>query len=187
MYKTYFSYIISLIILLSSCKKYLAEKPDASLAVPSTVQDYQALLDRTNLLNTKNASWDETSSDDYYLPITTYSSLNGKNRDAYIWEYNNYSDYPNDWSFGYDAVYVANLAIEGIKKVPINQQNLHNGIIFMALRCFSVLIISSKPHLYSPNPTILALLQKIGVSLYEYPQISILFLPGRITRILMTK
>src|SRR5690606_17721527 len=100
-----------------SCKKYLNDKPDKSLVVPKTIADFQALLDNTNELNHKSPSWDIASADNYYLPPSEYNTLTNYERKAYIWEDDPHDDYSNDWSYIYDVVYRANIALQGIKEI----------------------------------------------------------------------
>lgn len=102
---------------LLSCKKYLNDKPDKSLVVPKTIADFQALLDNTNELNHKSPSWDIASADNYYLPPSEYNTLTNYERKAYIWEDDPHDDYSNDWSYIYDVVYRANIALQGIKEI----------------------------------------------------------------------
>lgn len=109
---------------LSSCKKYLDAKPDKSLQVPSSVTDLQALLDYGNYMNGYNGvSFGEASADNYYLSDDSYNQLSEENRNAYIWNNKNYSNFPNDWAFVYNIVNVSNVVLDNIRTIPATAQN----------------------------------------------------------------
>lgn len=111
---------------LLSCKKYLDAKPNKSLQVPSTVPDLQALLDYGSFLNGRGVSFDEASSDNYYLTTDIYNAFAQENRNTYTWQNNNYSNYPNDWSYIYDIVNAANVVLDHVGHIPVNAQNQAN-------------------------------------------------------------
>lgn len=123
----YFPLIMTLFfvtIIGNSCKKYLDEKPDRSLKVPSTIADLQALLDLGSFMNGNSVSFDEASVDNYYLPSGAYNSLGPYERYAYSWQNKPYTKYPNDWSIIYDVINVANITLDNIEKIEHNEQNL---------------------------------------------------------------
>lgn len=124
------------------CKKYLDKKPDKSLAVPATVKDLQALLDNTTFNNERSPSWDEASSDGYYLSAEDYNSLATYEQKAYLWEDYNHQTYPNDWSIIYDAIYYSNVVLEGAEKISSNDQikaeldNVKGSALFLRAQSF---------------------------------------------------
>jgi len=64
------------ILIIQSCKKdWLNEKPSQNLAVPTTLQDCQALLDNAFIINQNSNVLGETASDDYYVLSSTYNSF----------------------------------------------------------------------------------------------------------------
>lgn len=102
----------------SSCKKYLDKKPDSTLAVPSTVEDLQAVLDNATYMNIRTTPcFGEASSDDYFILQTTFDNLSPENQKVYRWIPHVYN-YDNDWSKGYLAIYNANFCLEGIEESP---------------------------------------------------------------------
>lgn len=120
--------IISTIIVyaftLCSCKKYLDKKPDKSLQVPSSVADLQALLDFGGYMNSQNGvSFDESSADNFYLPEDIYNGIDQENRNTYVWNNKNYSNFPNDWAYLYNIVNVANVVLDNIGAIEVNSQN----------------------------------------------------------------
>jgi len=113
---------------LAACDDFLAEKPDGRLAVPSTLQDLQALLDNVSVLNYNSpAGSSETSADDYYLATADWAALyNEGERRKYTWQPDGLFDldyYPNDWYSLYERVYHANTALEGLRGVARTAAN----------------------------------------------------------------
>ncbi|MDR2285831.1 MAG: RagB/SusD family nutrient uptake outer membrane protein [Sphingobacterium sp.] len=132
------SYTIILLLLsvFFSCDKYLSEKPDKSLAIPSTLKDFQALLD-----NDGSLAWDpntgEISAGDFYLTQADWKSLSSEpHRRAYLWERDYlFEKYSTDWRAFSTAVYYCNTALEGLQKVErmANQPDQYDDIKGQAL------------------------------------------------------
>ena len=86
------SKVILLIFLLVSsmmisCKKYLDAKPDQRQAVPSNLQDLQALLDNVLVMNRSFPAIGEAASDNYYVTVTDYNALaTSQDKSLYIWQ-----------------------------------------------------------------------------------------------------
>jgi hypothetical protein len=115
--------LIAVMLIFSSCDKYLEEKANKSLIVPTTIEDLQGLLDNNDNLNQRTTpGFGETSSDDYFLTLASYNSMSVEDQNSYTWRLQNYM-YKNDWAFAYTPVYYANLCLEQIEKVEKNVQN----------------------------------------------------------------
>jgi hypothetical protein len=107
-----------------SCKKYLDAKSDKSLQIPSSVPDLQALLDNATLLNGYNGvSFGEASADNYFMTDDEYNQMDEGNRNSYIWNNNNYNNFPNDWAFLYNVINIANIVLDNINSIKANSQN----------------------------------------------------------------
>lgn len=120
----FFLFTIIHLLGLSSCEKYLDAKPDKSLQIPSSIADLQAIMDYGNYMNGYNGvSFGETSADNYYLSDDSYNQLSEENRNAYIWNNKNYSNFPNDWAFIYNIVNVSNVVLDNIRSIPATAQN----------------------------------------------------------------
>ncbi len=116
--------IIIFTISLTSCKKYLEAKSDKSLQIPSTVSDLQALLDEGGTMNGDyGVSFGESSADNYYMTDDEYNQMNQENRNTYIWNNKNYSNFPNDWAYLYNVINVANIVLDNINSIDANPQN----------------------------------------------------------------
>ncbi|GAA0881861.1 hypothetical protein GCM10009120_04570 [Sphingobacterium siyangense subsp. cladoniae] len=107
-----------MILFVSGCNEYLSEKPDNSLAVPSTLKDLQALLDNNGALNVE-PNTGEISSGDFYLTQTDWSSLSSEaNRRAYIWERDYlFESNATEWRTFSTAVYYCNTVLEGLQNM----------------------------------------------------------------------
>lgn len=115
--------LLLMTVSITSCKKYLDEKSDSSLVIPTSVSDLQALLDFPEHINYATPMFPEASCDDYFTLDLYYNILSGtRNAFAYTWRYFDYV-YPNDWAAGYRPIYTANLCLESIDKVNRTPQN----------------------------------------------------------------
>src|SRR5437867_121229 len=127
---------------LLSCQKYLDNKPDKAMQIPSSIQDLQALFDLADIVNGAGVSFDESSADNYFLPDAVYNSINQENRNTYNWSNINYDNYPNDWSYLYDVVNISNLALDKIETIiPGEKKQEWNNVKGTALffRAYSFL------------------------------------------------
>ncbi len=120
-------FIIPLIIFLLlpfqySCKKYLDEKSDDSLIVPSTIEDFQNLLDDGNTMNYSMPSLGISSADDYFIDNAAYNSKSILFQHIYKWMPYPYQ-FQNDWALCYKAIYNSNLCLERIMLLPRTDQN----------------------------------------------------------------
>jgi len=100
---------------LGSCRKYLDAKPDRSLAVPSTLQDYQAILDDQNF-NILYPYAADVASDNYFVSADDWASFSLDGRNNYVWDPQSAND--QDWGYAYLNVLAANIVLEGIDQVP---------------------------------------------------------------------
>jgi len=116
--------LITVIIIIPCCKKYLDAKPDKQLEIPSTTQDMQALLDNFRKMNQNDPSGGEISCDNYYLTDASWNSLTTDMQRIYLWQNDFlFTAYPNMWSNAYDAIYIPNTVLDylsGIKKTNDN-------------------------------------------------------------------
>ncbi len=116
------SILFSLLVLLGSCKKFLDERPDASLVVPASVADLQRLMDNNRILNTIAGGTGECSADNYYLADADWSTLTEGDRNKYIWGAELfYTQVLNEWSHNYTLIYYANTVLEQLPKMPASE------------------------------------------------------------------
>ena len=124
--KVYFILVIAFVIATQpSCKKYLTAKPDKALAVPSSVQDLQALLDNFIDVNSNDAAAAVQSVDDFYVTDNDYNTISDNQaKQLYIWGTDAvFSSFPNDWSYEYDNVNTANTVLDNIDAIERTAAN----------------------------------------------------------------
>lgn len=106
-----------------SCKKYLDQPPNPTLAIPNSTSDLQALLDSYNSMNFKFPTTMVMLSDDYYLLPTDLNSVtNATYRGRYTWEADD-SQF-SDWIAIYlGPIKTANAVLDNLSNVPKTASN----------------------------------------------------------------
>lgn len=111
-----------------SCKKssLLDEKPSTRLVIPSTLQDFQALLDLSSEMNA-TPSIGEVNADNYYLDLADYNGLSLSNveRNVYLWKPDVFEASVTcpSWNLPYKQVFNANVVLEGLEKLTVTATN----------------------------------------------------------------
>ncbi|WP_158530624.1 RagB/SusD family nutrient uptake outer membrane protein [Algoriphagus yeomjeoni] len=102
---------------ISGCEGFLDTKPEKSLIIPKTLDDFQAILDAEPRLMNSITKMGFLASDEIVMADPLVSLLTLDERAAYLWEGDFYT--PDaagvDWSVGYQRVFYANVVIEGIR------------------------------------------------------------------------
>lgn len=123
-----------------ACKKnWLDGKPNKSLVVPSTVSDYQALLDNTSTMNTQLPTLSMVGDGDYYISDTKFNALSSpQETGAYLWA--NTPDFfggqpCTDWIAAYGRILHANIVLDGIATltIPNSDQTAYQNVKGSAL------------------------------------------------------
>ncbi len=117
--------LVAIMLCNTSCKKYLDEKSNAALAIPTALTDLQALLDNYDRFSrTGDGSSAEMSADNYYVTTTDWNTLPEEYRRLYTWEKDNIlPPYPNNWSGYYNQVYIANTVLDLLPTMQRNSSN----------------------------------------------------------------
>ncbi len=116
--------MLPIIMYTMACKKFLDEKPDSKLAVPTSLTQLQAILDFSTRMNVQRTpNFGEASTDDYFLLQTTYNSFSEEKREIYLWNRKEY-DFQNDWSIAYEPIYNANYCLELVEKIQPTDGNI---------------------------------------------------------------
>lgn len=135
--KLKYHYLFILLPLLVSCKKdFLALKSDKNLVIPSTLADFQALLDKSSIMNESMPNQGELSSDDYYLKNDAWNGLKVPvQKNSYIWAKDIYEGTnSNDWEFMYRLIFYTNNVLEGLDNMQtIDDPQKYNEIKGSAL------------------------------------------------------
>lgn len=120
--------------LLTGCEKFLNQKPNANLAVPSSAKDFQALLDHFQVINHADISATELSAADYFVLDEDWAARNEHERRMYLWENDNiFPVPPNDWFNCYRLIYRANAVLHDMGNVPSFNVTQWNDIRGQAL------------------------------------------------------
>lgn len=148
--------LLLFIVLIYSCKKgFLDAKPSSSLVTPSTLADYQALLENVDVLNRATPGLLQMASDDYVFVSDAAwdeTSLNAE-RNSYIWAKDLYEGQKDikDWNVGYSSIFICNNVLEGLSKITvttINQKqwnNIKGWALFMRAYALYDLVRSFSP------------------------------------------
>lgn len=117
--------IFFLLLILSSaaCNKsseWLDKKAANSDVVPATLKDYQAILDYDLYMNSSYPYLGMVSSDNYYVPYSSWLNEASAAKPAYDWEAELFvTGASNEWSFPYKVVVSSNIVLEGLRKLDV--------------------------------------------------------------------
>jgi hypothetical protein len=146
-------FIIALCCINLSCKKgFLDERPNKALVVPTTIKDFQALLDETNTMNSGSPALGELGADDYYLDFNNWQGLPIIQKGAYIWDRNLFVATSTEWNGPFKQIYYSNVVLDGVQKIArtsFNQDNWDNvkgsAFFFRANAYYNLLQIFTQP------------------------------------------
>jgi len=102
------------------CEKYLAAKPDNSLAIPQTLNDLELMLNNYDALNANYIAAGELATDNYYLTNSSWGSSRTDEQYYYIWK--PYDDNGGDYYSAYRAIATVNLVLESLKGIKLNSK-----------------------------------------------------------------
>lgn len=108
---------MSALLLMSACQQdFMDAKPDKALVVPTTIADYQAILDNFNTMNTPGLNL--IAGDEFVTTDQMYQALEQVERQTYLWADDLYEGGSStDWESCYKAVFTANIVLEGAAKL----------------------------------------------------------------------
>jgi hypothetical protein len=113
-------------ILATACHKqdFLDKKSSSNLVVPSSLNDFQALLDNDQIMGLAPVLG-EISADNYYMDDSFLSRLDGRVQNAYQWAPDIFGSEENieDWNIPYQQVYYSNVVLDGLNGVKITGDN----------------------------------------------------------------
>jgi len=122
-YKVYF--IIVICFVFNSCKKqWLDEKANLSDVRPSTLKDFQAILDDNSVMNNVYAGIGLSGADNYYLTDQNYNNASQYLRNSYTWEKDIFAGTNStDWTNGYRLVQSTNIVLDGLAGIKREAAN----------------------------------------------------------------
>jgi tetratricopeptide (TPR) repeat protein len=132
MYTPKYYYLCLFIFFLSasSCRKYVEIEPQGKI-IPSTVNDYQLLLNNGTVFNLSYGSVDYPTDDIALLNDDFINSFDEQSLQIYKWGdlfYQANEDDP-EWNLFYKQVYNANVAIQGLPDAKSGDENLKQQLI----------------------------------------------------------
>ncbi|BAU55604.1 SusD family protein [Mucilaginibacter gotjawali] len=111
--------IVSQFSILGACKKsdFLDKKPTTNILTPSTLTDFQNLLDNTTFLNA-TGGLAQLSADEYTVSYADWQTGSATERNAYVWAKDIYAGDTGiaDWNQLYQEVFYANSVLDGLSK-----------------------------------------------------------------------
>jgi len=135
---------VSICLNLSSCKKFLDEKPDQQLATIETTDDMQALLDNYNKVNFNDIGVANSCVDDFYLTNEVFNARTEQDKNLYLWKNENaFAPLAPQWAASYDVIFICNsvldaIAEKGSRIVPATnlryiaaQSRFHRSLAFL--------------------------------------------------------
>lgn len=148
----------------SSCKQdFLDQKSDQRLVVPSSISDFQAILDdRLRTMRPTACELGIVGADEFTISSSVWEKLPisaGYQKNAYIWADDVYQGEQGiDWNKAYKRILYANIALEGIEKIkpsPVEENNWNNvkgsGLFFRAISFYQLAQLFCKA--YVPGST----------------------------------
>lgn len=123
--------ILILLLLFTSCKKnFLDAKPNSSIVNPTSISDFQELLDNNTALNSTGAL-SQMSCDEYF--VVDKSSIDALDyptyKGAYLWRKDLFGGETNiqDWNGEFTAIFYANSVLDGLSTID---QSVSNQVEF---------------------------------------------------------
>lgn len=121
-FKTTFFYflIAGLGLFYSSCNEgeWLDISNNKALIIPSTPEDFQAILDNELIMNQSYPVIGQMGADNGFIPESSFISLAGLERQAYIWSADVYEgrNTVTDWNQPYKIIECSNIVLDGLNK-----------------------------------------------------------------------
>ncbi|MDB5122413.1 MAG: RagB/SusD family nutrient uptake outer membrane protein [Mucilaginibacter sp.] len=147
------------VISTGSCKKqdaFLDRKPNIALAVPTTLSDFELLLNNETLFNAYDSpALGNLSGDDFYVTNDSWISSETVAQNTYIFAKDIYqgSTINNDWNTPYQQIYYCNAVLDGLNKINISPAQLSRfntikgeALFFRAYACYNLVQTFAMPY-----------------------------------------
>jgi lysozyme family protein len=159
--------IIILLVLFDtvSCKRqddFLNVKSSNNLVTPSTLSDYQGVLDNSSVMNFGYPALGMVAADNRSVDDNSFGDLSQWEINTYLWKKDLFSGLGsiNDWDYPYKIVENSNIVLDGISGINTNANNLltYNNIkgsalFFRAFAFYNLSQIFCKPYIPSSAAT----------------------------------
>jgi len=154
------TFLLALLAGMISCKKqdnWLNVNSSNFADVPSTLQDFQAMLDNSdNYMNTYYPTIGQLGTDNYYLTSTELNALPQLyEANAYLWVTDIFADANKieDWNSPYIIVEYANIVLDGLANIAVGPGNLSaynnlkgSALFFRAFAFYNLAQLFCKPY-----------------------------------------
>lgn len=116
------------LLYLPACKKqdeFLNAKSQERDVVPVTLEDFQAVMDNSGVMNTNYTTLGLTGADNYYVTDANYASLQAYEKNSCLWLKEIFAATANDvgYTTSYLMVRSANIVLEGLGKITPSAAN----------------------------------------------------------------
>ncbi len=123
-----------LLILQSCTDQWYDIKSDKSITVPSTVKDFELLLDDYRSISTNTPGLGEIGCDDNDCPDVSWPKMQNNQptfnaqRNAYLWNNKMLYQEVNDWNAAYKRIFICNLVLDGLNKITSDNSTKFNQV-----------------------------------------------------------
>ncbi|MEJ5089092.1 RagB/SusD family nutrient uptake outer membrane protein [Sphingobacterium faecium] len=149
--KKFITYTLFAVIVLTSCSKFLDEKPDKKMAVPKTLEHANLLLNDYTTLNTVYPTFGEIAADDYFVSTDSWNALSDQDeKEVYLWSDQSIIGI-TQWQNPYKAIYQANQVLEILNKMedisdPVKFRQLESeACFFRAFALHQLAVVFAPP------------------------------------------
>jgi len=126
-------------------KQWLEAKPNKAIISPSTVMDFQSILDNSAIMNQSYPNLSEVASDDFTVSYADWQAGIKPERNAYIWNTKDlYEGRFGELEVAYKRILTANVVIRGIERVDRQMdssgwdQVLGSALFFRGMEFFNL-------------------------------------------------
>ncbi|WP_286861078.1 MULTISPECIES: RagB/SusD family nutrient uptake outer membrane protein [Sphingobacterium] len=120
---------------LSSCSGFLDVKPDSSLALVKTVDDYLAIVQNETRMNANYPFSYDYASDFFYLSEQDIDALDETGRYAYLWI--GEPCHANNWNQNYARIYDTNVVLQGVDHADLGNRSESDRRMAKGIAAFS--------------------------------------------------
>lgn len=166
--------VASTLLSAGSCKKqddWLNAKRYKGDVTPSTLDDYQAILDYNTAINNRFINLGLIGTDNLSVADQNFSRLTAVERESYLWTTAvwNLSGSSNEWNYQYSLIEYANLILDGISKLQrsAGYDNVKGqALFFRAFAYYNLCQTFCKPYVSITSNT------DLGLPLRTNPDVS---------------
>ena len=153
-------YILNLVLLilggLTSCEGFLDEKPDKAILVPDSVEEYEAIIDNYDRINS-TPPLPFIYADDYWTSDANWLRFLPWQQNAYSWSTDPYlpGDIPQDYFTMYRKIFSSNVVLDKLSQNPAwsiaEVERLKGKALFWRAHGYFELAVLYLPIPASPN------------------------------------